>query len=119
MRKLHNIKSAATFICFFILAMKVFAQDDKPELMLNLRHFTENNSLQYLKVQAQLKANDKLQPLKDFAVQLYLDTVNTSNLIGKLKTDENGMAQSTIPAGLKNLWTSSPDHKFIAVAKAS
>lgn len=87
--------------------------------MLSLRHFTENNSLQYLKVQAQLKANDKLQPLKDFAVQLYLDTVSASTIIGKLKTDENGMAQSTIPAGLKNLWASSPGHKFIAVAKAS
>ena len=119
MRKLHNIKPAGIFICFFITAMKVFAQDDKPELMLNLRHFTENNRLQYLKVQAQLKANDKLQPLKNFAVQLYLDTVSASNIIGKLKTDENGIAQSTIPADLKNLWASSPDHKFIAVAKAS
>ena len=97
--------------------MKVLAQDEKPELLLNLKHFTENNSLQYLKVQVQLKANNKLQPVKDAAVQLYLDSASATNLIGKIKTDEAGAAQTIIPSGLKNLWSSSPDHKFIAIAK--
>jgi hypothetical protein len=119
MKKLHNIKAIGGLICCFIIATKMFAQDEKPELMLNLRHFTENNSLQYLKVQAQLKANNKLQPLKDVIVQLYLDSVGTANLIGKIKTNEKGSAQTAIPAGLKDLWTVSPNHKFIAIAKAN
>lgn len=117
MKKLHNIKAISGLICCFILATKIFAQDEKPEVMLNLRHFTENNSLQYLKVQAQLKADNKLQPLKDVAVQLYLDSVSTTNLIGNIKTDEKGTAQTVVPASLKNLWASSPNHKFIAIAK--
>jgi hypothetical protein len=119
MRKLHNIKAICGFICFLIIGMKVFAQDEKPELMLNLSHFTENNSLQYLKVQAQLKADNKLQPLKDLVVQLYLDSVGAANLIGKIKTNEKGSAQTTIPTGLKDLWTASPNHKFIAIAKTN
>ena len=103
----------------FIIAMKVLAQDEKPELMLSLKHFTENNSLQYLKVQVQLKADNKLQPLKDVEVQLYLDSADAANLIGKIKTDEKGSAQTLVPVGLKNLWASSPSHKFIAIAKAN
>jgi hypothetical protein len=99
--------------------MKVFAQDVKPELMLNLNHFTENNRLQYLKVQTQLKTDNKLQPLKDIVVQLYLDSISTANRIGEIKTNEKGSAQTTIPAGLKDLWTASPNHKFIAIAKAN
>ena len=106
-------------ICFFIIAVKLFAQDEKPELMLSIKHVTENNSLQYLKVQAQLKAQNKLQPLKDLAVQIYLDSVDAPNLIGKIKTDEKGSAQTIVPASLKNLWSSSDNHKFIAIAKAN
>jgi len=119
MKQLHNIKTMGGLICFFVIGLKVFAQDEKPELMLNIKHVTENNSLQYVKVQAQLKAKNKLQPLKDLAVQIYLDSVNASNLIGKIKTDEKGSAQTIVPASLKNLWSSSDNHKFIAIAKAS
>jgi hypothetical protein len=117
MKKPHNNKAISGLICCIVLATKIFAQDEKPEVMLNLRHFTDNNSLQYLKVQAQLKADNKLQPLTDVAVQLYLDSVTSTNLIGNIKTDEKGAAQTIVPASLKNLWASSTTHKFIAVAK--
>lgn len=114
---MHNIKVISGLIWCFILPSKIFGQDEKPEVMLNLRHFTENNSAQYLKVQAQLKADNKLQPLKDVAVQFYLDSVSTANLINNIKTDEKGAAQTVVPASLKSLWASSSNHKFIAVAK--
>ena len=104
-------------ICCFLLVVQVAAQDEKPELMLNLRHFTENNSLQYVKVKAQQKANNKLQPLKDLSVKLYLDSLSASNLIGEIKTDEGGEGKAVIPTSLKKLWSISPGHKFIAVAK--
>ncbi|HEY6954643.1 MAG TPA: hypothetical protein VI385_05330 [Flavisolibacter sp.] len=104
-------------VCCLLLTTQVSAQDEKPELMLNLRHFTENNSLQYLKVKAQQKANNKLQPLKDLSVKLYLDSLSASNLIGEIKTDEGGQGQTIIPATLRTLWSVTPSHKFIAVAK--
>jgi len=117
MKKLLNIKTGLV-IFFLILTLKLFAQD-KPELMLNLNHYTENNSIQYLKVQAQLKADNKLQPMKNVDVQLYLDSIGESNFIAEIKTDERGSAQTTIPASLKNVWDALPTHKFIAIAKAN
>lgn len=119
MKTLHKIKLAVGLIWCFIISMNVWAQDEKPEVMLNLRHFTLNNSVQYLQVHGQLKANKKLQPLKDILVQLYLDSVATGNLIGKIKTDEKGTAQATVPVGMGDLWGYSPHHKFIAIANAN
>jgi hypothetical protein len=107
------------WICCLLVGSRLFAQADKPELMLSLRHFTENNSVQYLKVQAQLKANNKLQALKDVAVRVYLDTADASHFLASLKTDEKGSAQTVVPVSLKDVWASSPVHKFIAIAKAS
>lgn len=106
-------------MCFFLAAVKLFAQDDKPELMLSVNHYTENNSIQYVSVSAQLKLNNKLQPMKDAEVQLYMDSVCGSNFIARLKTDERGTAQTIIPSGLKNIWDASPVHKFIAIAKTA
>jgi hypothetical protein len=119
MKTLRNIRAISVLIFCLIIAMKMFAQDEKPEVMLGLKHFSENNSLQYLKVQTQLKANNKLQPLKDIVVQLYLDSAGIANLIGKIKTDEKGSAQAIVPVSLKSLWTASDTHKFIAIAKAN
>jgi hypothetical protein len=112
-------KITGAWICCLVVGTKLFAQDEKPELMLSLRHFTENNSVQYLKVQAQLKANNKLQALKDVAIEIYLDTMDATHLVGSLETDEKGSAQTVVPASLRDTWTSSPLHKFIAVAKAT
>lgn len=117
MKKLLRINTGFV-ICFFAFSLKLFGQDDKPEVMLNVNHYTENNAVQYVGVRAQLKADNKLQPMKDVDVQLYLDSVSGSNLIARLKTDERGSAQTIIPAGLKNSWDAQPAHKFIAIAKS-
>jgi hypothetical protein len=114
-----QIKVAIGFIWCFIISMNALAQDEKPELILNLRHFTLNNSVQYLQVRGQLKANSKLQPLKDVLVQLYLDSIGKASLIGRIKTDEKGVAQTVVPPSIGDLWKSSVNHKFIAIAKAN
>lgn len=105
-------------ICLSLFAKVLFAQDDKPMLMLGLNHYTVNN-LQYLIVKTQVKANNKIQPVKDAVVKLYLDSVSESNLISNVKTDEKGFAEANIPSQLKNIWTSSPNHKFFAITKLS
>lgn len=110
---------AGLAVCFFVAALQLFAQDEKPEMMLNLNHYTQNNNIQYLKVQAQLKANNKLQPMNGIGVQLYLDSVSGSNLVAQMTTDEKGSAETIIPPALKNVWDALPVHKFIAVAKAN
>lgn len=118
MKTLSNRRMIGLLICFSVIAKIVSAQEEeKPSLVLSLKHFTENNSLQYLKVKTQIKRDNKIQPVKGVEVKLYLDSIGETNLIGKVKTDEKGMAQSNIPVTLKEVWNLASNHKFIAVAR--
>jgi hypothetical protein len=120
MKKLHKIKPIHFVACLLLLVNFSYAQEkEKPELIVRLSYYTENNSLQYLKVQTQLKADNKLQAVKDVVVQLYLDSLSAESLISKARTNEKGMATSSIPVSLKNQWAAKINHKFIAVTEAS
>lgn len=117
MKKLHKIHFIGLLVCFTSITSNLFAQEEeKPELMLNVSHYTSNNSLQYLKVKTQFRADNKIQPVKDVTVQLYLDSIAENNLISKMKTNENGEAETSVPVKLKEQWAASTQHKFIAVA---
>ena len=118
MKKPNNISGVSLLICLFLSVGIVWAQEEeKPSLILNLSHYTTNNSLQYLKVQTQIRADNKIQPVKDVSVQLYIDSIAQTNFIGHIKTNEKGTAETTIPYSLKDVWGSSSVHKFIAVTK--
>jgi hypothetical protein len=119
MKKLH--KSWTGLLCCLALApVFVQAQEaEKPELSVNVRYFNNNNSTQYLQVQTKVKANNKLQPVKDISFQLYLDSVDASNAIASVKTNEKGEAKAAIPVSLKDKWMAATSHKFIAVSQAT
>ena len=120
MKKLLKIKSIQLLVLLFVASSVCFAQEkEAPELMTHLGYYTTNNSMQYLKVQTQLKADNKLQPLKDVVVQLYLDSLSPENLISKVRTDAKGFAQAAIPVTLKDKWSAATAHKFIAVTEAT
>src|SRR4051812_17265026 len=105
MKKLHDMRTILLSLVLSILATTLFAQEaEKPELMVNLGYYTQNNSVQFLKIQTQVKANNKLQPVKNAAIQIYLDSVSETNLIAALRTDEKGIATTTIPVRLKDQW---------------
>jgi hypothetical protein len=114
------IKSISlTLSCFFLVQAIASAQEDKPEIMVNLHYFSTNNSYQYVKADVKLKANNTLQPLKDVVLQVYLDTISADNLIGKTRTDEKGEAKAPIPYTLKDKWMADAQHKFIVVTEAT
>lgn len=98
----------------FVCGNPAQAQVEKPEPSLNLRYFNLNNGTQYIVVSALAKVDNKLQPLKATTVNIYLDEVADENLVGKIKTDENGKAKTIIPPALKEKWLQSFQHKFIA-----
>lgn len=117
MKKLRNTAGLGIFLCF-LTGMNLAAQEkEQPVLMLALRHFTENNNIQYLGVDARLKADNQLQPAKNLVVRLFLDSTGSEDLIAQVKTDEKGTARSVIPVQLKQVWDASPVHKFIALAR--
>src|SRR5688572_10070479 len=119
MKKLLNYKITGLLVCL-MLTIALHAQEaEKPELLVNLGYYSSNNSHQYLQVKTMIKADNKLQPVKDVVVQLYLDSVSAENLISKIRTNEKGIAKAGIPVSLKDKWTTSSVHKFIAVTEAT
>lgn len=119
MKKLLKNKILFTLACFSCFTTSVVGQEvSKPELMTTLHYLVNNNRFQYLQVHSQIKAENKLQPAKNVVFQLYLDSISTENVIAKIKTDEKGVAKSLIPVALKDKWSSSTTHKFIAVSNA-
>ena len=49
----------------------------------------------------------------------YLDSIDGSRRINTIKTDEKGIAETSIPISLKDQWAIQTDHKFIAVTTAT
>jgi hypothetical protein len=121
MRHILKIKNCLLLLCFLAASDYIIAQADstKPEMSVNIHHFTINNSLQYLLVETKTKVGKKWQPLKSQVLQLYLDSNKAENLITKVQTDSNGKAKAIIPSGLKSIWDANSIHKFIAVTEGT
>ncbi|MGZ8538021.1 MAG: hypothetical protein ACXWV9_07130 [Flavisolibacter sp.] len=119
MKKLFNHKTFSLLVCFMLTITLKAQEAEKPELLVNLGYYTSNNSIQYLQVKTMIKADNKLQPVKDVVVQLYLDSISPENLISKVSTNEKGIAKAGVPVSLKNKWETNRTHKFIAVTVAT
>ena len=105
-------------LLFFIAATSVFAQDSTVSTpSVNIRYFVKNNTLQYVIVQSRIKEGRKFNSLPNREVQLYLDSADNTYLIAKTITNKWGEAECTLPPSLKDKWSSSSKHSFIAVLK--
>lgn len=118
--KKSNIIRIALLASFWAAYLFAAAQDaEKPELSVSLRYFNINSNVQYLKLQAKVKEENKWQPVMNMNFSLYLDSVSADNLINKVKTNDKGDASSVIPVSLKEKWNVASTHKFIAVSEAT
>jgi hypothetical protein len=115
------MKNSLFLVCLLAISSYIIAQDDstKPEISVNIHHFTINNSFQYLLIETKTKIEKKWQPLKGQVLQLYLDSNKAQNLITKVQTDSEGKAKAIIPASLKSIWDAASAHKFIAVTEGT
>lgn len=97
------------------------AQDDSTAVkeIVRLRYFNENNQLQYLLLESNIKKAGVIKPQRNKVYQLYLDSNQAGNLIAKVATDHAGLAKAIIPPSLKTQWLATPNHLFIAVAEAT
>lgn len=118
MKKLKSNKYFFLIFLFSLLFTKVVnAQEDSvvKEKTIKMHYYNSNNSMQYLLFETLLKSGKKTEPQKNITVQIFLDSNNATNLLGKYVTDENGRAKAFLPPSLKTVWDASPKHKFIAV----
>jgi hypothetical protein len=131
MKQLLKMKQLIKVFGFYSLAALLFTpaaaqedssapvQEEKPELMVNVHYYSVNNSYQYVKTDVKLKADNKLQPVKDVVLQVYLDSATAENLAGKTRTDAKGEAKVSIPYSLKDKWMAADKHKFIVITEAT
>jgi hypothetical protein len=108
------------FMYFILIITGVQAQDSlAKESILSIKYFSVDNNIPYLVVQSQTKLGKKYTPVKNVSVQLFIDSDSSNvNLLGKLTTGEKGEAKFILPASVKELWSSSAQHNFIATAAA-
>lgn len=112
--KIIFLALALAIVCPFC----VIAQDStKNELVMTLGYYMDNNQVTYLMVNTKTKINKKFQPVNGVTVNLYLDNDSAANVIGKVITNEKGLAKTVIPPSLKNQWEGSANHTFIAVSE--
>ena len=121
MKRKYKLKiSILLLAAFFAGVINVWAQDStKKELLVNVGYYMTNNKMIYLIVKTKTKIDKKFQPVKNSVINLYLDSIGENNFIGKVTTNEVGIAKATLPPGLKTAWESSDSHKFLGVAEAN
>jgi len=95
---------------------------DKPSMSVSLTYNTINNNIPYLVLSAKVKTDGKFRPVKGQAFDLYLDKDSSgkgANLIGKITTNEQGLAGATIPPTLEAAWKANTAHTFVATSAAN
>ncbi len=117
---MKNLKTLSKFIpALFVLTAcctSLQAQEDsvKParKPVFTLAYFNQNNTVQYLKLQVQIKTGRVFESVPKLKVDLFMDDEN--NHIASVTTDMNGKAMAFIPASVKELWLKENAHTFLA-----
>ncbi|HEY0731132.1 MAG TPA: hypothetical protein VGD33_01840 [Chitinophagaceae bacterium] len=123
MKKLKQFKPFLLLLAATLVALtsNLFGQDEKaeepeaPEKLVKLRYFNQDNNLQYILVESQLKTGKKIEPRPQVAIKLYLDSIGTDRLIAAMNTGTSGKAKVIIPPAMKETWDAASKHSFIVV----
>jgi len=115
--KPNNCSILFSFLFLFITISAVTAQKDeeKGREIVRLNYYNESNSIQFLVVESVLKKGKEITPLQDRVFEIFLNSAEEANLIGRIKTDEKGKAKVFIPPSLKEAWDTLERHTFIVV----
>lgn len=120
MNTTNNKIATAVFALLLALPFWSLAQDStKTDLVLNVSYYMNNNKVVYLMANTKTKIKGKFKPVKDVNISLYLDNDSASNLVGKVTTNEEGLAKAILPPALKAAWDGAAKHTFMAVSEAS
>jgi len=111
--------SALTIALTLLVTGICIAQVEKPELILGLSYYNDNNHVQYLKANTKAKIDGKFKQISGIPVSFYISSESPANLLGKGTTNDNGMVGLSIPATAKDEWNKSPKQSFLAVADSS
>ena len=98
----------------FVIAQEDSAAEAK-ESLLYLRYYVINNEVPYLNVQTKSKEGKAFHPQAKVPVNIYLNTdLDKSSLIGRVVTNEDGVATLGLPANLATQWKEKSSPTFYA-----
>lgn len=93
---------------------------EKNTLVLGVKYFNDNNSVQHLVIQAKSKIDGKFQKIANIPLKVYIASdVDKNNLIATGITSDRGELIVLIPPSAKTSWTRSASQTFIAVSSAT
>ncbi len=120
-RMKNNIHLTALLFILFTVPFIALAQKEsvKNNVVLNLGYYMSNNRVMYLMANAKTKVEGKFKPANGITMRLFLGNDSSQNLIGKVITDQHGLAKAIIPPALKNKWNGSFKHSFLAISEAN
>jgi hypothetical protein len=104
------------FAIMLVLFSTVMAQEEKPELSLQLGFHTINNKIPYLMASTRLKKDNSFQIVEGARIKVYFKEEADAYLLGEAVTDHRGFAKFVLPPAMKSAWDSSAAYPFIAVA---
>lgn len=112
---LNKLVALLLILAFIATGNKASAQDDsvKPVSVVTLRYFNINNSTQYLLLKSMSKVGRVFTPQANKSYEIYLDSSVQNNFIGKVQTNEEGLAKAILPPALATQWNASPQHTFV------
>jgi len=88
---------------------------EKPDLSLSFRYLKANNKTKILEATTKAKIDGAWQILPGIKLSFYRDAEEEANLLGKMVTDDRGLASFILPAGT----ISGSEYTFVAVTEGN
>ena len=119
-RLLRNLLVTICGLNPILLVAQVDSTKEKRESFLYLRYYVINNQVPYLNVQTKNKVGKAFHPEPGIPVSIYLNKdSDEASLIGKVVTNEKGVAVIGVPAKLAAVWKEKPSPTFFARTESS
>ena len=100
-------------LCTTIL-LRAQEKKEKGTIRIDLAYHQQNEDLPILKTSAKTKPGKKFEPVEGADINLFFNEETAQGFIGRVTTNNHGVASLSLPAKFKSSWDSLLNLKFIA-----
>lgn len=100
----------------FLTAGSLPAQEEKPNLLIDIMYHADNNQVPYVHIFAKSKIEKKFLPAAGVAIKVYLGEEANPNLLGTVTTDKFGQGIVSFPVSVKPYWDTVSQFKLLATS---
>jgi len=110
------------FACIIgLCSFSAIAQEEKPKpkLLLELGYHLSNNKIPFVSVYTKSKNERKFIPVPNIAVKIYLTQEADANLLGTVKTNNEGRGIVSFPPSVQALWDTATQFTIVGTTEAN